>query len=106
MAQKTTVLIAEGGRDMRSLLCDELWGTGYQLCEAQDGDEAFRTVLDSPPDVVLTDFRMPAGGVDRRSGLYLAIAHRCPTLSHYSHDGFRRGEGAGRGDACRSERLF
>ena len=34
------LLVVEDDKDMRSLLCDELWGEGYQLREASNGEEA------------------------------------------------------------------
>jgi len=78
--RKTAVLlIVEDDRDMRSLLCDEFWGTGYQLREARDGDEAFLSVLQSPPDLILTDLRMPAGGDDYVSRLRTVAPH-CPIV--------------------------
>ena len=73
------LLIVEDDRDMRSLLCDEFWGTGYQLREAKDGDEAFLSVLQSEPDLILTDLRMPAGGDDYVSRLR-TVAPRCPII--------------------------
>jgi CheY-like chemotaxis protein len=75
----TTVLIVEDDREMRSLLCDEFCGMGYQLREARNGDEAFLTVLQSVPDLILTDLRMPAGGDDYISRLR-TIAPRCPIV--------------------------
>ena len=74
-----TVLIVEDDREMRSLLCDEFCGMGYQLREARNGDEAFLTVLQSVPDLILTDIRMPAGGDDYISRLR-TIAPRCPIV--------------------------
>ena len=58
------VLIAEDDREMRSLLCDELCDLGVSIREAADGDEALRSVLDARPSLILTDLRMPAGGLD------------------------------------------
>ena len=75
----TVLLIVEDDRDMRSLLCDEFSGTGYQLREARDGDEAFVAVLQSVPDLILTDLRMPAGGDDYISRLR-TVAPRCPIV--------------------------
>jgi DNA-binding response OmpR family regulator len=49
---------------MRSLLSDELWDMGFRLIEAADGDEALQQVMKDPPDLILTDLRMPAGGLD------------------------------------------
>jgi CheY-like chemotaxis protein len=78
--QKTVVLlVVEDDRDMRSLLCDELWSAGYQLREAKDGDEAFTSVLQSVPDLILTDLRMPAGGADYICRLR-TIAPQCPII--------------------------
>ena len=58
------VLIVEDDPEMRSLLCDELFDLGVSIREAADGDEALRSVLDSLPSLILTDLRMPAGGLD------------------------------------------
>ena len=78
--EKTAVLlIVEDDREMRNLLCDEFCGMGYHLREARDGDEAFLAVLQSVPDVILTDLRMPAGGDDYISRLR-TVAPRCPII--------------------------
>ena len=77
--KKGMMLLVEDDRDMRDLLCDAFWSAGYQLREAKDGDEAFLAVLQSVPDVILTDLRMPAGGVDYISRLR-TMAPRCPIV--------------------------
>ena len=72
MAQErksAVILIAEDDREMRSLLCDELYDLGVSIREAADGDEALRSVLDTRPTLILTDLRMPAGGLDYISRL-------------------------------------
>lgn len=80
MIRKTAViLVAEDDREMRSLICDEFWSAGYRLREAKDGDEALRSVLQSVPDLILTDVRMPAGGADYISRLR-TIAPDCPIV--------------------------
>jgi CheY-like chemotaxis protein len=63
------VLIAEDDKEMRSLLCDELYDLGVSIREAADGDEALRVVLGVRPALILTDLRMPAGGLDYISRL-------------------------------------
>jgi DNA-binding response OmpR family regulator len=73
------VLIVEDDREMLSLLCDEFWSAEYQLRQARDGDEAFRMVLESVPDLILTDLRMPAGGADYISRLR-TVAPECPIV--------------------------
>ena len=78
--QKTAVLlVVEDDREMRSLLCDEFSSAGYQLREAKDGNEAFRSVSQSVPDAILTDLRMPAGGAEYISRLR-SLAPHCPIL--------------------------
>ncbi len=62
--KSAVVLIAEDDQEMRSLLCDELYDLGLSIREAADGDEALRAVLDTRPALILTDLRMPAGGLD------------------------------------------
>ena len=77
---KTAVLlIVEDDREMRSLLCDEFCGMGYQLREARDGDEAFLAVRQSVPDAILTDLRMPGGGDDYISRLRTVVP-KCPIV--------------------------
>ena len=63
------ILIAEDDREMRTLLCDELLDLGLSIREAADGDEALRMVLEVRPSLILTDLRMPAGGLDYISRL-------------------------------------
>ncbi len=64
---------------MLSLLCDKFWSTEYRLRQARDGDEAFQMVLQSVPDLILTDLRMPAGGSDYISRLR-TVAPACPIV--------------------------
>jgi len=63
------VLIAEDDKEMRSLLCDEFCDLRICIREAADGDEALRMVLEARPSLILTDLRMPAGGLDYISRL-------------------------------------
>lgn len=58
------LLVVEDDKDMRSLLCDELWGEGYQLREATNGAEGLEAVVRAAPDLIVTDLKMPAGGFD------------------------------------------
>ena len=62
--KQAVLLVVEDDRDMRSLLCDELWDLGCRIVEAADGDEALEQIAENHPDVILTDLRMPAGGLD------------------------------------------
>ena len=67
--KSAVVLVAEDDREMRCLLHDELYDLGVSIREAADGDEALRMVLDARPSLILTDLRMPAGGLDYISRL-------------------------------------
>jgi len=58
------LLVVEDDKDMRSLLCDELWGEGYQLREASNGVEGLEAVMRAAPDLIVTDLKMPSGGFE------------------------------------------
>ena len=73
------LLVVEDDQDMRNLLCDEFWGEGYQLREAANGDEALTAVMKSAPDLIITDLKMPAGGLDYVTRLR-TFAPRCPII--------------------------
>jgi DNA-binding response OmpR family regulator len=73
------LLVVEDDHEMRSLLCDELWGEGYHLREAKNGDEALVAVMESTPDLILTDLKMPAGGLDYVNRLR-TFAPQCPII--------------------------
>ena len=57
------LLLVEDDADMRSLLCDELSEMGHRIVEAADADEALKYVRDRKPNLIMTDLRMPAGGM-------------------------------------------
>jgi len=78
-AGRTVLLLVEDDNDMRSLLCDELWDLNLGIVEAKDGDEALQHASDQHPDLILTDLRMPAGGLDYISRLQV-IAPGCPII--------------------------
>ena len=79
VAGKPTVLVVDDDGEMRSLLRDGLWSEGYVLCEAGDGEEAFRLVLRAVPDLILTEIRLAAGGVDYINRLR-AVVPNCPIV--------------------------
>lgn len=77
--KERVVLLVEDDAAMRSLICDELWDMGYRITEAGDGDEALRRISEVPPDLILTDLRMPAGGLDYICRLR-TLAPGCPVV--------------------------
>lgn len=57
------LLVVEDDREMRSLLCDELRDLEYRIVEAGDGNEAVERARETAPSLILTDLRMPGGGL-------------------------------------------
>ncbi len=57
------LLVVEDDQEMRSLLCDELRDLQCQIVEAGDGNEAIERVKERVPRLILTDLRMPGGGL-------------------------------------------
>ncbi len=77
--KRPVVLVVEDDDEMRNLLFEQLWIEGYQLREARDGDEAFAAMGVTMPDLILTDLRMPSGGLEYVRRLR-ACAPTCPII--------------------------
>jgi len=60
---KPRILLVDDAPDTRVLLADLLRRRGYEVDESPDGADALRRVIQSPPDLVVTDALLP-----RRSG--------------------------------------
>ncbi len=73
------LLVVEDDQEMRCLLCDELVSDGYQLREASNGEEALSLIGQEVPDLILTDLKMPSGGLEYVSRLRQAVP-RCPIV--------------------------
>ena len=73
------ILLVEDDSEMRRLLRDELWDLGCQILEAEDGNEALKRIKDSPPDLILTDLRMPGGELNYLERVR-ALAPDCPVI--------------------------
>jgi len=61
MQNPGTILVVENGEILRPLICEILRKEGYNVLEAQDGDEALLVWqrYQGPIDLVLTDVVMP-----------------------------------------------
>src|ERR1039458_579486 len=71
------ILVAEDEADIRELLRLALTAAGYEVETAPDGGAAWELALARPPELVVTDLRMPA-----MDGLELILALRSePSLS-------------------------
>ena len=59
-----SVLLADDDLAMRSLISDELQEEGYSVFQVADGHDALDCIDEHSPDLILTDLRMPHGGLD------------------------------------------
>ncbi len=73
------LLVAEDDTEMRSLLCDELRELGCRIVEAGDGNEALDRARETAPTLILTDLRMPGGGLGYIGRLRLVVP-TCPII--------------------------
>ncbi len=71
------ILIVDDEEDLRWVLKGLFRKEGYEVREAGDGEEGFQAAMDWPPDLVITDIRMP-----RCDGLELLerLRERRPSL--------------------------
>ena len=73
------LLVAEDDTEMRSLLCDELRELGCRIVEAGDGNEALDRARETAPTLILTDLRMPGGGLGYIGRLRMVVP-TCPIV--------------------------
>jgi CheY-like chemotaxis protein len=53
------VLVVDDEEQNRMLLCDTLEARGYEVAQAEDGEQALQKVAERPPDAILLDVMMP-----------------------------------------------
>ena len=94
------LLLAEDDPDMRSLLCDELSEMGLRIVEAANGEEVLRYIADQAPTLILTDLRMPAGGMNYVSRLRKSAPDVPIILMTAFGDGKTKAEALGLGVAA------
>jgi two-component system, OmpR family, alkaline phosphatase synthesis response regulator PhoP len=56
---KPTILVADDEEDLRELVSYRLTRSGYDVIDAQDGEEAFRLASEHVPDLMVLDVMMP-----------------------------------------------
>ncbi len=72
------ILIVEDDSDLRTLVLESLRAAGYDARAAEDGMDGLRTIVDDPPDLILSDVLMPG-----LSGLELCILLKAsPRTAH------------------------
>jgi len=69
------IVVADDDAAMRSLVSDELEEEGYEVIQVADGEAAVRAVSERVPDVVVTDLRMPHGGLELVATLKTLAPH-------------------------------
>lgn len=74
-----TILVVDDDPAMRSLLVDELSENGCQVVESYDGHDALSKLKTCPPNLIITDLKMPGGGFDYLERLCLSVQH-CPII--------------------------
>lgn len=70
---KPTILVAEDSVDSREMMCTLLRMKGYEVCEAGDGEAAVEVALQTVPDLIFVDLKIPkldGLGVARKLRLY------------------------------------
>jgi two-component system cell cycle response regulator DivK len=55
----TCILVVEDQPDNRRILRDMLGNAGYELIEAESGEEALKAVATQRPDLILMDIQLP-----------------------------------------------
>ena len=53
------ILVAEDERDIRELIAFTLQFAGHSITQARNGEEALALAQENPPDLIMTDVRMP-----------------------------------------------
>ena len=75
------ILLVDDEKDIREVVHLSLSDMGYQVLEAEDGDQALRIFRDTQPPIVLTDIKMPkASGVDLFNELLSKVGTDIPIL--------------------------
>ena len=62
--KEVSILVADDDPAMRNLVSDELKDAGYRVVQVSDGLEVMHCLRDVSPDLIITDLRMPHGGMD------------------------------------------
>ena len=62
--KEVSILVADDDPAMRNLVSDELKDEGYRVVQVSDGLEVMHCLREVAPDLIITDLRMPHGGMD------------------------------------------
>jgi DNA-binding NtrC family response regulator len=80
VAMQHSVLVVDDDGDVCEMLSELLSQAGYDVRCAHDGEEAWADVQRDPPDLILSDIRMPKlDGIDLASRL-ISEGYRTPII--------------------------
>ncbi len=80
-ARSRTCLVVDDSRVIRKISAKIALSMGYDVIEAQDGEEALARCKQSMPDLVLTDWQMPEmDGIDFVTALRAIPTPHAPTV--------------------------
>jgi two-component system, cell cycle response regulator DivK len=79
------ILVVEDQPDNRQILRDLLGSAGFELVEAENGEEALAAVTRRRPDLILMDIQLPIMDGYERSGLTLTFKQSRSSLSPRTH---------------------
>ena len=80
VAIRFSVLVVEDDNAVCEVLSELLSQSGYDVHCAHDGEEAWACIQRDPPDLILSDIRMPKlGGIDLASRL-ISGGYRTPII--------------------------
>ena len=89
-----SVLVVDDDGDVCEMLSELLSQSGYRVRCAHDGEEAWASVQRDPPDLILSDIRMPKlGGIDLASRL-ISGGYRTPIILMSASHGDQMGVSA------------
>ncbi len=57
--RKSRILVADDDKEVRSFLTDALTELGYEVTAVADGEALYRSAVDAPPDLIISDLDMP-----------------------------------------------
>ncbi len=85
---KKRILFAEDEKALQMIYREELEEEGYEVCFADNGQEALASFLEGKFDLVILDIRMPVmDGLEALSRLRIQPG-KVPVLIHSSHTGY------------------
>ena len=84
-----TLLIVDDETHQRMLYQEELSDEGYQIILASNGKEALEKVLESTPDLVVLDIRMPVMDGLEALGKIIGKERNIPVIIHSAYSSYK-----------------